>query len=227
MTYAIVGTGAVTSGFNATLTPAFPTYSTGNLLLLVTGEQIGSDPTPNLSAQGWTQLSPGTHAHQVALYGRIATGLDSVSIAWGNVYSFAWICSYSGNPSTLTGIVHASGDVSNSNSNGIVFPAVTITATGCLVIAAGARDKTATTNGATWNAISGYTKRQSSVPSGSIFAAIMNDQVQTSPVSFASVNQSLSISDSNQPYEGYVVALYPFVAVSGAPSSLTLTGVGL
>lgn len=227
MTYALLGTGAATTGFNVTLTPAIPVAAVaGCLLLLHTGSYQGSLGTPAVS--GWTKLSPGVNANQVALYGRIATGSDAASVAWGNQFSFAFVTAYSSNLATLTGIVHASADKANLATNAVGYSALTITQANCLVIAGAAKDKTATTNGATYSTYGGFSVRNQVTLSGTSISAVMNDLIQTTATSLTAGNQFLTIAESaNTQYESYVVAL-----LSGTtppltkPSQLACMGVG-
>lgn len=218
MAYAPINTATPSTGFNATLTPAMPSgFVAGNLLLLHTGEYQGSDPTP--SVVGWTLLSPGVLANQVALFGRIAMGGDaSPAITWGNQYSFAFVTAYSGNPSSLASIVHASADHLHSDEQFILYPALTITAPNCLVIAAGSRDKTTVSDGGTFDTYGSFTIRNTSIMTNPnpTPAGVLNDWIQTTPTSISAGFQTFTIADSvNMQNEGYIVALYP----AGTPSN--------
>jgi hypothetical protein len=232
MAYAPINVGPVASAYNAALSITMPTgFAAGNLLLLQSQIYQGSAATPTVS--GWTRLSPGVNAKQIALWGKIAVGSDAApSINWGssvNVFSSAWVAAYSGNPSTLTGIVHASADELNNNKQDIDYPALAITQPDCLVIAGGARDKTSATDSATFGTLGDFVIRQSSVlpASSGNLAAVMNELIQTSPTSLAAVYQSMSTEDATtQQFESFVIALLPAVTASSRTPSLMTMGAG-
>lgn len=212
MSYALVNTAAVTSGFNVTLAPAMPAgFAAGNLLLLQTQCYQGSLATPTVS--GWTLLSPGVKAKQIALFGKIAVGADaSPSITWGNQFASAWVTAYSGNQASLSGIVHASIDYLATNVSAVTYLALPITQPNCLVIAGASRDKTANTDTGVWDAITNFSIRQSSILAGASIAAVMNDWIQTTATTAPQVIQYMTKSDlTAQQYESYVVALLPNV----------------
>ena len=210
MSYALVGTGAATTGFNATLAPAIPSAAgAGNLLLLFTGSYQGSLSTPTVA--GWTKLSPGVNANQVAIFGKIAVGGDATpSISWGNQFAFAFVVAYSGNPASVSGIVHASSDRANDTTNSIGYAALTITQPGCLVLAAGSRDKTSASNGGSFLTYGSFAIRQSSISTNTSNAAVLNDLIQTTAANVAAGFQTFSIADgSAQQYESITLALLP------------------
>ena len=226
MAYAHIADGTPTSGFNTAISPAMPTgYSAGNLLLLHTGVYQGAGATPTVT--GWTLLSPGTLANQVALFGRIATGSDTASISWGNQFAFAMVSAYSGNPTTLTGIVHASVDYLHTSVNAMQYQALTITQPGCLVLAAFGRDKTATSNGVSIFSLSGFTLRNSITLTGTSIMGGFNDQIQTTATNLTASNQSFGVSEvSAVQYELYTVALLPLASstLTAASGSYSLAG---
>jgi hypothetical protein len=94
--------------------------------------------------------------------------------------------------------------------NEISFPSLTINQANCLVIAAGAKNKTATSNGATWNAYptGSFNIEASSVPAGIVPSAVYSDWIQTTATSIAAGNQTQTIADgSGQTYQGIMIAL--------------------
>lgn len=229
--YAAIGYGTPVSGFNAAIQPAIPAFTPGNLLVLQSQSYAGNLATPSLS--GWTKVSPGTLANQIACWIRIAQAGDvGPSISWGNQWASAWINVYSGNPSTLTGIVHASNDRVNSSTNTVGYPTLGITQAGCLVILGGYRNKSATSNGGSFNALTGFAKHNQSVISGIAIAAVTNDVIQTTATNIAQLSQVFT-TDTNQQYESFAIALMPASSGGGGgggttptPSRLGLMGVG-
>lgn len=227
MSFAFIAAGAETTGFDVALTPAMPAgFSAGNILLLHTGSYQGSQTlTP---PAGWLPLSPFNNAQQTGLYGKIAVGGDSSpSMHWPGQFAYASVLAYSGNQASLTGIVHASLDTTGLSTLDIVYNALTITAAGCLVIAAGQKNKTSTSNGATFNSITGFTQRQSSIINGATPAGVFNDQIQTTATNIASLVQAFSIADpTSQDYESFIVALLPASSPPATTHKLTYMGVG-
>jgi hypothetical protein len=227
MSYSLIATGTAVSGFNATLTPPMPAgFSAGNLLLLSTGSQIGSLPSPTVA--GWTILSPGVHSIQSPLYGKIAAGGDaSPSVAWGSQFAWAAVTAYSGNQASLTGIVHASVDIGALSTNKINYPALTITQANCLVVCGGLRNKTSTSNGATAGTVGSFSIRNSLFLTSGNIEGIFNDWIQTTATSVPAQSQTWSIADStSQNFECYVIALLPASAPPTGTSQLAIMGVG-
>ena len=228
MSYVAVAYGTIVAGYNQTLTPAIPVAAvTGNLLVLQATAHQGGPSPPDLSAAGWTLVSPSVNAKQVAVYLGYAGTATAPSVTYGTDYATAVINAYSGAPSSLTGIVHASVDELNTSTNKIGYSALTITAPNCLVIALGARNKTATTNGATFAAIASgqYTLHQTSLLANNSIATACNDWIQTTATSSTGSTQAMSLTDTTQQQESVIIALLPGfnLTFSVSPAAFNLT----
>jgi hypothetical protein len=227
MAYSLIATGAVVVGNNVTLSPPMPAgFSAGQLLLLQSGVFMGTFATPAVA--GWTLLSPGVNEHEVALWAKIAVGSDAPpAITWGTNYAYAFVTAYSGNPASLAGIVHASADHIGTTTNSIFYSGLTITQPGCLVICGGSRNKTPTSNAATFAAVGSFAIRNTSIPNGPNVAGVMNDWIQSAATTFSTLTQTYSIADTAAPYNSFSVALLPGTSAPPATTSrLASMGVG-
>jgi hypothetical protein len=229
---------AVSGGSNSALTPAIPVAAIpGNLLLLATGTYMGTPSAPPLVA-GWTLLTQNINEQSQALYGRIATGTgDAPSVNWNyaGTTAYAFTAAYDGNPWTLAGIV-ANGidaEATNLNASEVVFSALNIPVPGCLVIAAGAKNKTAASNGLTFGALTNFTTEvQGNGGTGNNVAWVYNDWIQTTATNYAGGIQVTAPGDgSAQTCASYVIALLPpfvstapMVGVSGSAGVAALAG---
>ena len=244
--YELVGVGAPTRAYNQALTPAIPSgVVAGDLLILQSQIYIGNPTASSLSGaadprtQGWTLLGP-TSASGVAglgVWARIATGSDTVSVNWGpvNADACAWVIAYSGNPATLTGIIHAQSQKQNNEVGGVGYADLTITIAGCLVLLCASKNNTSgAAQSAQWNAVSGngtFAIDQAVVEnkfSNGDISAVTNRQIQTTATNITSAGQSLTANDSStQGYSTVSLALLPQMAVAITPNtgSITLTGI--
>lgn len=230
MSYSFIAAGALTIANNTAMTPALPAgYAAAQLLVLHAGETFGGDSLPSLTSQGWTQLSSGTVG--TGLWGRIAAGnsSDQPTFQIGTFWQYAQIFAYSGNPSTITGIVNQVSTRSGNDTLGVFYSATSApSVNGCLAIAAGSRNKTTTVNGATYGSMTNYTLRSGSpvASSSAQVAPVYNDWIQTTATASPSMHQNLSITDSTEPQFGNVILLNPGSASTPSTSRLASMGVG-
>jgi hypothetical protein len=236
MAYALQSKAAATSWYNTAGTPAMPaTYSTGNLLVLRSASYTGGTTTlPTIS--GYTLASTQAGGSIVnAIWLRLATGsggssgADQPSINWGNQFQAGQVTAYSGNPATLTGIVHAAIDsqhnLASGNAPGCSVPALTITQPNCLVLMAGYCFKTATSNSNTWNSYGSFAVRDQIWVAGSAFTQVLDEWIQTTATNVSSGTQTSSSATESFVMDGQcaVIALLPattttltFAAAGGA-----------
>jgi len=216
------------------MTPAMPSFSAGNLLLLETGVNSTSLGSPAVT--GYTKLSPNTNAPGSSLYGRIAqVGDTSPSVQWDASHqAYARISSFSGNVYTdLTSIVALSSD-RGSNANGAlaVNPTSVPSLGNCLVIRGGHCIKTSTNNGSSfndWTNDSGiYTKIGGTqlVQSGTAVAAALWYWQQTTATATSSDIATLTNVDSSGNTQGFTVVLKSAVVQVPFPP-MSLGGIGV
>lgn len=211
--YTFHSAGAYTSlaASGGNMTPAMPTFTAGDLLLLETG--VNSNVITPVAITGYTQLTTNSSMKGYAIYGRIAVGGDtSPTFQWDAGHQvFSRIVSFSGDVYTdLTTIVDTnSTELSNNQTGKIpVAAAVAPAATNALVIRGGRCVKSTTSNGATfgdWSTDSGiYTKVGNTqvVQNNNAIAGVMWYLMQTSPASGSSDLCSLSITDASNNANG-------------------------
>lgn len=193
------------------MTPAMPTFTAGDLLLLETA--VNSNVITPPAITGYTQLTTNSSMKGFAIYGRIAVGGDtSPTFQWDAGHQvFSRLVSFSGDVYTdLTTIVDAnSTELSNNQTGKIpVASATAPAATNALVIRAGRCVKSTTSNGATfgdWSVDSGiYTKVGNTqvVQNNNAIAGVMWYLMQTSPASGSADLCSLSITDASNNANG-------------------------
>lgn len=215
MTWAI-SAGTPVTGFDTTITPSIPFFSAGQIGYLQSQSYQGSLATPSVA--GWLKLSPGVNANQIAGWFRILQSGDTgPSLSWGNQWASAWIDVIAGGPTTLSGILQSSSDKVNATTNTLDYAALPVAQPGCLIIAAGARDKTATSDGGTFGVLPGFTRINTSVIAGTALAAVTSYQVQTNAVNIPSTGQSFT-TDASLQYESFMIALSPLITQLPIPS---------
>jgi hypothetical protein len=217
-----VAYGAFNIVFNAANQPSPPAFLAGDCLLLITGEFIGSDllTTP----AGWTLLSANSAVKQCGIYGLIsATGSETMpSLSWGNQFSWAIVAVYRGVDPTLT--LQGFGDRQVNATTNITGPAGTITpgTNGCLVVFAGNKNKTTTSNGVTFSAPANFTMQAQQAANGTRSAVAICDWIQTTATIIpANTVMSGSVGDgTTQTTEGTIIVLGP--ATAPPPASINV-----
>lgn len=211
--YALRAAGTAASG--TSITPGAPAgVVAGDLLLLAIMCRNNTDTfaTPT----GWTPLSPSVNLTWGVLYGRIATGTAGdnppTMASDGGTQCIAQIAAFSGDVyTTLASIVHAVVDQAATGKgtlgNDILYSDLAVTLNACLLIAWGAHNKTTTSNGATVNALSGFTQIGQSNPNGSSLSFYWGYQQQTNAANFVSVIQTRAGTVENLQQESLVIAL--------------------
>ena len=220
LVYSAVGYGAPLAFYvpNGAVTPPLPNgVAVGNLLLLLTGTHLGTINPPAIS--GWTWLTSSYTNHSLALYGRIATGSgDAPSVNWGTsntVFAAAMTAAYTGNPTTLTGIVNNFASLQSNSTNTLNYGSMNVTADGCLVVAGGIMNLDATTNEADgiWGQIggsTGFTVESQSAANNSYPALVYNDWIQVSQTNLTSNAQTFSVTQGSAQSTGaFSISLLP------------------
>jgi hypothetical protein len=222
MAYVFGAAGAMAHAGNTNTSPMSVNYpagiSAGNLLLLAwtCASPSGVTSTPT---GGWTLLgeragSGGTPR----LYGKIATGAEagSITITAGSTgQCSAQIARFSGPPTTLTGIVHATSHT--GGSTGLHIPrlsALTITQPNCLVVGIGAKN-----NGASGMPVpAGFTAEIGEGSANSFHCMVWDYVIQTTATNIASGTWTTTSGDSNVSSCGLVVALVAGTVTTTPPS---------
>jgi len=232
--YTFVADGGYTSKLaGGSMTPAMPTFSAGNLLLLQTGVNSISLGTPTVS--GWTKLTTNTTAPCDAIYALIAVGGDTApTLQWDASHqAYSRIVSFSGDVYTdlSTIVVQASERATNTTGKIAVNSTSAPSMANCLVIRGGHCIKTATNNGAAfgdWVTDSGiYTKIGSTqlVQSGTAVAAALWYDNQSSAAATSTDTAPLTNVDSSGNSQGYTLILQPLVLAQLRTRSLLGVGV--
>lgn len=216
--YAAPTVGTAANG--TSVTPGAPASVTaGKLLLLgiICRNNTDTFTTPN----GWTPLSPSVNLTWGVLYGRIATGDASDNPPTMSSDSakqcVAQMACFGGDVYTdLATIVPANHSVDQAGvgagaaGNDIQYSALAITMNACLVIAIGAHNKTTTSNGATVNALGGFTEMGGpggTNPNGSSLSFYWGYQQQTVAANLGAVVQTRAGTVENLQQESILIAL--------------------
>jgi len=186
-----IGTTA-SSTTGGALSPGAPTgKEIGDLLILFTGSLVSG--TINDITSTWTSLFEDIDATTPSfyLYARIADGTASdtpTGIDWtGTDDCFAVIVCYEGDVYTDLGtIVHnTAASAGGGQASNIALSSLTITTDNTLVIAAGVKTKTATSNDTTTiTANGGLTKRMQFISLGTAIIACYADSQQTAATNY-------------------------------------------
>ncbi len=229
MSYAFVNVGTTATG-NGALNPGAPAgVSVGDLLLLsLVGRNNGETaPAPT----GWTLVSPASPVSWDYLYARIADGTaDDTPTGLqytGTTRSQAQIACFSGGGFPLVSIVTNSVSQSGNNAAIIYSAGLTIAPANCLVIAVGTKNKTATSNGTTINALSGFTPFVigGTVIAGTDISQWWGYQIQTTPTNLsAGQTQTLTGTTETLQFTSMYVALQSQAAMPAASATYGYTG---
>lgn len=206
---------------NATATGVTATFpsgvSVGDLLVLV----VGCWNNPTVTVSGWTRVpndtvtGAGTYTARCNTFVRIATSGD---VSAGNVaisFSFAdywtWsIARYSGtDPSSPVHVSAAQGSTVNGTT--ITAPAITTTASGCLILQAWVAVYTAAAGSGALTLPA--TSRQTQFSSGGWVACGLSEQTQGSPGTAAA--QTATTNSKTGSWVGLQFAIQPPVPVTG------------
>lgn len=218
MAFGYVGAGAVVRAINASLTAVAPSYSAGNTLLLFAGEFFGSGlcSTP----AGWTLLSKDGNAKQIKCFGLDALGGDTIpALSWSGSFPDAWavVIAISG-CAPVASAVDVSNDRQSNSTSSIVGSSTTVTPTANNEMGwfFGARNKTSTSDGATFSAPAGYTIAVQSTSAGARPALCVGYSIQTTATAFT-FNSSYTgaLADgATQTNQSCVVFLKPALVVT-------------
>ncbi len=232
MSFAYRNLGSVATG-NGALNPGAPAgVVVGDLLLLsIVGRDLGQTcPAPT----GWTLISPAANVTWNYLYARIADGTAADTptglLYTGTTRSQAQISAFSGSVISLGSIVANSVDQYlpvGGNTVILYSSGLTIAPANCLVIAVGTKNKTATSNGTTINALTGFTPfvAGGTVINGTDISAWWGYQIQTTPTNIASgLSQTLTGTTENLLYTSLLVALQSQAAMPAAIGTFGYTG---
>lgn len=171
-----------------------PTISAtaGRLALLFAGSQ-GAASDSITTPSGWTSLV--TRSNHTSIYARVLTGGDATpSVVFASTFGhFAQVAEFDGSVySDLTTIAHTSANAFGSSATVPTIPNITITQPNCLVIIAGWHVKTATSNGATYDDVSGFSEIAESRPNGGGIDMVWNYQQQLTATSLSGLSRTMT-----------------------------------
>lgn len=211
--YAAPTVGTAASG--TSVTPGAPASVTaGKLLTLAILCRNNADTF--VTPTGFTPLSPSVNLTWGVLYGRIATGTaadnpPTMSSSGVNQCVAQMACFGGDGYTDLSTIVHAvvdqGGTGKGTSGNDILYSDLTVSLNATLLIALGGHNKTTSSNGATLNALSGFTEIGQTNPNGSSLSFYWGYQQQTNAANFASVIQTRNGTVENLQQESLVIAL--------------------
>jgi hypothetical protein len=202
--YTSIGAPGTIGRSNGSITPGLPTgWAAGNLCVLIVFSQLTASDVITDPA-GWTIVSNrGTHSK---IYVRVMQGGDAaptISFSQTNGH-IGQIACFSGDVYTdMATIAHVSNNQFSAGANVPGVPNMTITQANTLVIIAGSHLKTATSNGSTYDDVSGFTEIQEDRPAGTLMDFVWNYQQQTTATSLSGVTRSMTGTTES----GQVVAL--------------------
>jgi hypothetical protein len=215
------------------VTPLAPSFGIGNSVIVFTGEAFGTD---TIAAPGapWVELSANVNAHGARAFGLYSTtGVESMpTFNWGGSNrGWAFATSWANlDPSFTTGATPADRQANTTGS--VIGSAGTKTSTinRALGIIFGGHNKTATANGATYTAPSGFTMLQQDVPSGAANASVAAcyGLFNTTDTIAANTAMTLSVVDTSSTMDGsiFMIAPNPTTPLAGSPgASTSATGV--
>lgn len=233
MSFTFRSVGTVATG-NGALNPGAPAgKAVGDLLLL---SLVGRDLNQTAPAPtGWTLVSPTTPVGWQYLYARIADGTATDTptglLYTGTTRSQAQIAAFSGGLYTdLSTIAANSVDqyLPGTQVSILYSGGLTIAPANCLVIAIGTKNKTATSNGTTINALSGFTAIDSHVINGTDISQWWGYQIQSTPTNIAaSLSQTLTGTTETLQYTSMLVALQSSPSLPAATGAYAYSGQGV
>ncbi len=200
-----------TEAHGTSVTCGAPTgVAVGDLLLLRADCRNNADTfsTP----AGWTKISPNTNVTECDLYARIATatGGDAppTMASSGSSPIIVQMACFTGSVYTggLGSIVHASVDKRGTNT-GIPYTGLTVSLADCLIIACGSHNKSATSDGATVNSLSGFTQIGQQNPNGNSLSSWWGYAQQTTATNVSAVTQTRTGTAENLQYNSLYIAL--------------------
>lgn len=220
MTISLVSTGTfATATGGGSLNPAVGAYQVGDLFLLSTGEFFG---THTLSAPaGWVQLSVSASSPQTYIFGRIAQSLTESmpTITWGAAtITWAVIDVFRGvDPGLIACFIPQRRQATFSD---VIFMGATTLIPdqpGCLVFAAGSRNKTSTSDGNTFTAPANFTSLGSQAQAGSGTTSTRIYWIQTSAQLIAQNLASTASIVESASMAGGIIGLRAAPATWSAP----------
>jgi hypothetical protein len=151
----------------------------------------------------------------VAYYKILGTGETAPTVNWsGAGNGGAIVLQLNGDVDTSV-TIEASASRVTTGTNGVGFPALTISTANCYVLGLGVRRKSGTGDGETFSTMGSFTKLVSSVPAGNFQSAFcLNRWQQTTATSISLTSQGTSISDSSLAEASYLVAIRTAAAAS-------------
>lgn len=215
-----------------TQTAALPIgWQPGDKCLLL-GTVGDTSSTASISA-GWTQSAPFANAKQLLIWertGGLQPGDVGPTLSWsdGSHSMSMQTAAFNGNPYGPAGAdVLGSVDNVNTSTALVHYAGFALGQANALVIAAGRRIKTATSNGANYGAFASQTsfvKIADIMPAGSACATTWSYWIQGAATALVSDTQTLSITDSSLNEMSVVIAFGPVNQI--AKTKLSLLGVG-
>jgi len=228
-----VGAGTVTRGTGA-LTATAPAHNAGDVLILCTGEKVGSDTlaTPG----GWTKMTTTNNAAQAAAFALYdSTGSASIpSVNW-SATQVAWVfvAAYRGvDPGLATAFAGQDRAVASTNNIGLPAVSRTPSVNGAVCFALGHKEKGPSSDGTNYSVPSTFSgtgtiaNAVEDIPNGASVAVCLGHWIQDVAQLIASTGAFTgTIADStSRTAQCFIFALQPAAAVIARTRSLL--GVG-
>lgn len=206
MGYAFKSVAAASTGFTA-LTPAMPTFSAGDLLLLCTAVRANAETLA--TPAGWVLVSKDSVAPNIKFFGRIAQAGDSApSIDWSaSSQAFAQIASFNGDVAPDVAAAIAFQQEQSGTDSSLQYQRLTMGAAKTLILAGGKKTKTATSDGTTVDALSGFTQLGQSAPAGNNVVVYWGYQIQDACANINALTQTMSGTAEAGAYQTTMAAL--------------------
>lgn len=196
MTWAFRSVGTLATAFNGTMTPGAPAgFQAGDLLVIDSWSVPGNPGVPTIS--GFTQLSKNTSFTDAVIFGKIATGGDTMpTFQHGTDFQGCYCRAYSGAPSSITGITSQTGvERGITATSSVSFAAfATPPDNNILVLGVGVRASGSAT-GISFGSSGVYTTRATQAANSRPHAILM-DLIQTTATSGSIVTITTSPADS-------------------------------
>lgn len=218
MSITLVSAGTVVTGTNG-ITPAAGTYQVGDALIYCTGQFSGSQTITDPA--GWTRLTLNSGVTNVVTFGKIAASTSETipTVNWGaSNRGYAGVLAFRGVDSSFTTAGTAQERTGNTTSTIVgAASAFTPTKDGALVLFHGSRNKTSTSDTATYSAPTNFTMGLQAAVNGTNLSMGASYWIQTTATQVpANIAMTFSIADlTTQTMRGTVIYLAPAPPPSG------------
>ncbi len=157
------------------------------------------------------------------LYWKIATGAEGASMTLdrgtSSGFAYAQMCTFTGGPTTVTGNVHAQAGTGSGPTTGLIYPSLTITQNGCLIITVAAKPF----NASGVNVPAAYDAKISENHSSAGMLMVWEYAIQTAATNFAS--GAFTIGTDGSASRGGISAAFLPAAIAPTTSQACTNGI--